>query len=80
MIRGDSKLVICQMFIACGYRRKWQMKKGYYLPIALKCKELIKQFPNITGEWIPREENNLADELSKAELKKVGVQFRIQPE
>ena len=30
--------------------------------------------------WIPRDKNDIADELSKAELKKAGVEFRIQPE
>jgi ribonuclease HI len=80
IVRGDSRLVLCQMFVTCGYRRKWKMNGGFYLPIALKCKDLLKQFPNIAGEWIRREENNLADELSKAALKKAGVKFRIQPE
>jgi ribonuclease HI len=56
------------------------MNGGFYLPIALKCKDLLKQFPNIAGEWIPREQNSLADELSKTELKKAGVKFRIQKE
>jgi len=80
IIRGDSRLVICQMFIACGYRKKWRILGGIYTPIALRCKELLKKFPRIKGEWIPREENNLADELSKAELKKAGIKFRIQPD
>jgi ribonuclease HI len=78
IVRGDSRLVLCQMFITCGYRKKWKMNGGFYLPIALKCKELLKQFPNIAGEWIPREKNFLADELSKKELINAGIEFRIQ--
>lgn len=74
-IYGDSKLVIEQM------SGNWRIKKGFYKPVALQAKETLAKFlvtPNLV--WIPREENGLADELSKAELKKAGVEFRIQPE
>jgi len=74
IVYGDSKLVIKQMF------GRWRIKSGYYVPIAKVCKALLKQFPNITGKWIPREQNGLADELSKAQLKGAGVKFRIQKE
>ena len=74
IVYGDSKLVIEQMF------GSWRIKFGYYVPIAKTCKAMIKQFPYLTGEWIPREENFLADELSKAQLKRAGVKFRIQKE
>jgi ribonuclease HI len=80
IVHGDSRLVICQMFIACGYPKRWRIMRGIYTPIALRCKELLKKFPRIKGEWIPREENGMADALSKAELKKAGIKFRIQPE
>lgn len=73
-VYGDSKLVIQQMF------GRWKMHGGYYIPTAQKAKKILCEFPNIKGEWIPREENSLADELSKAELIKAGVEFRIQPE
>ena len=73
-VYGDSNLVIQQMF------GTWRIKFGFYVPIAKTCKAMLKQFPHITGTWIPKEKNSLADELSKAELKKAGVKFRIQPE
>ena len=73
-VYGDSKLVIEQMF------GDWRIKKGFYKPIALKAKKILENFPDITGEWIPREENGIADELSKAELLKAGVEFKIQPQ
>lgn len=76
-IYGDSKLVIMQMSKG---PRQWQMRKGFYIPVALKAKKLLKKFKNIDLQWIPRDENDIADELSKAELKKAGVEFRIQPE
>ncbi len=74
IIRGDSNLVIHQMF------GTWKIKSGYYVPIALLCRQILKQFPNITGEWIRRDENYLADELSKARLIEAGIKFRIQPQ
>jgi ribonuclease HI len=73
-IRGDSKLVIKQM------NKEWRIKEGAYVPYAKRCLAKSLRFPKIRFEWIPREENGLADELSKGELRKVGVKFRIQPE
>lgn len=79
IVYGDSQLVIRQMFGGGGLKKKWQIRGGHYSQIAFRCRELLKRFPRIRGEWIPREENTLADELSKAQLVKAGVQFRIQP-
>jgi len=70
---GDSKLVIEQMF------GSWKMRGGFYIPIALKAKQLLKKFTNITGQWIPREQNDIADKLSKESLIEAGVKFKIQP-
>ncbi len=70
---GDSKLVIKQQF------GTWQIKQGIYVPFALKAKKLMKKFKNIYLEWIPREENDICDKLSKNELLKRNVKFRIQP-
>jgi ribonuclease HI len=79
-IYGDSRLVLCQMLMddpTWGVR--WKIKGGFYVPLAFKAKKLLNKFSNISGAWIPREENSIADELSKAELIKAGVQFKIQP-
>ena len=78
--RSDSQLVVYQNSIDPRYHHKWRMLGGFYLPVALKAKELLKKFPNLKMEWIPREENTLADELSKAELIRAGIKFRIQPQ
>ena len=78
VVYGDSQLVIKQMF-GDGFGRRWRIKFGYYVPIATICNAMLKQFPYMTGKWIPREENFLADELSKLTLLKAGVKFRIQP-
>jgi ribonuclease HI len=70
---GDSNLVIQQMF------GTWKIRAGYYVPIAMACKKLLSQFPRIRGQWIPREQNSIADELSRDKLIRSGVKFRIQP-
>ena len=61
---GDSKMVINQMF---GY---WRIKNGLYKEKAIECKQLVSKFSNITGQWIPRNENHVADKLSKTYPKK----------
>lgn len=79
-IYGDSMLVLCQMLMNDPtWNVRWKIKKGFYVPIALEAKKLLTKFTNISGQWIHREENSLADELSKRELIRAGIQFRIQP-
>jgi ribonuclease HI len=73
-IHGDSKLVIEQQ------RGSWRIKQGLYVPLAIKARGLLQSFrrpPKLV--WIPRDENEVADELSKRELIRAGVRFRIQP-
>ena len=72
IMRGDSQLVIKQMW------GTWGMKGGAYVPLALKCKEMLKGFSNATGQWVPREQNKEADELSKQALVKAGVTVRTR--
>ncbi len=70
IIRGDSKLVINQM------SGRWKAKRGLYKPFYTQAKKslsaLQKKF-KIRFEWIPREENEAADELSKIPLRKLGI-------
>lgn len=56
---GDSKLVIEQM------SNRWSAKNGAYVEVAKVCKRLKEHFSVIHFEWIPRELNTLADDLSK---------------
>lgn len=67
-IFGDSKLVVEQM------NGRWEIRNGLYVPFARKALSYMHQFtikPNIS--WIPREQNTIADELSKARLLKAGI-------
>ncbi len=73
LICGDSNLVIQQMF------GSWKIRAGYYKSLAHRAKLLAGKFPKLTGKWIPREQNSIADELSKRALIEVGVRFKLQP-
>lgn len=85
-IRGDSRLVICQLFrkaaMNLGYDDLWKVNGGHYMPFYRQAKELLAGAKGrvITGEWIPRDQNDICDVLSKQVLKDMGVIFRIQPE
>jgi ribonuclease HI len=61
LVRGDSKLVIEQM------SGRWKIKTGFYAAQARKAKELAARFKDIRYQWIPREENEKADSLSRKE-------------
>jgi probable phosphoglycerate mutase len=57
---NDSEFVMNQM------QGTWKIRFGKaYTELALEAKQLLKQFSNITFTWIPREENQEADALSK---------------
>jgi ribonuclease HI len=67
-ISGDSKLVIMQML---GY---WRMKEGLYLKYAKYNKILFDKLSKINTiyiQWIPRDCNIFADDLSKQHFKTI---------
>lgn len=57
-VKSDSNLVVNQM------SGKWKIKNADIRELASKAKVLEKNFTTITYEWIPREENKLADSLA----------------
>jgi len=59
---GDSKLVIEQM------SGNWRIKKGIYLPYAEQTKAWIGEYTKIQFNWIRREKNTIADDLSKRDI------------
>lgn len=61
-VYGDSQLVIKQM------SGQWKMKKGLYLPFAEQTKSLLSQYTKIRFEWIRRELNSVADDLSNRDI------------
>jgi ribonuclease HI len=62
---GDSQLVIKQMM---GIWRISQNSNGLYVPMGRKALALRPKFSRLRFKWIPREQNTLADDLSKQEL------------
>lgn len=72
--QGDLLMISKQM------NREWKIVKGFYVPLAHKALRALEHFPKITLGWVPREQNEICDKLSKDVLKKMGVKFRIQPE
>lgn len=75
-ILGDSKLVVEQM------ENRWRMKKGIYIKFAQKAHELYDKYCELNRSvnlyWISRD-HNIADEVSKRNMIKRGVKFKIQP-
>jgi ribonuclease HI len=67
-IHGDSNLVINQL------SGKWRVRKGLYLSIAVETKELLAHLRGLGWQinfcWIPREQNEECDRLSKKKADK----------
>lgn len=85
LIRGDSRLVICQLSHdaarALGYMTYWKVNGGAYMPFYEKAQPLYEaNEKRVTLRWIPRDQNDICDVLSKKVLKDRGVKFKIQPE
>jgi ribonuclease HI len=55
---SDSRLLVNQM------EGKWRFKRGTYGEKYLEAKELAKGFSKLRFEWVPRERNSEADELT----------------
>ncbi len=58
-VRSDSTLVVNQM------SGKWKLRKGLYREKYLEAIRLRTQFAQLRFRWIPREDNEEADGLSR---------------
>jgi ribonuclease HI len=56
-IRGDSKLVVCQL------KREWKINLPHLRILAKRAWELMGEM-NVRLVWVPREKNTFADALS----------------
>lgn len=74
LVRGDSKLVIEQMF------GKWRIRRGLYVSLAFECQRRLEAFSNMNGQWIPRDQNDRCDKLAKDVLRAMKIKFMLQPE
>lgn len=61
LIHGDSKLVCNQLM------RTWNCNAPHLQKLMKRCWEILKQLDlkDWTAQWVPREQNQRADELSK---------------
>jgi ribonuclease HI len=67
-IRGDSKLVVCQV------NGKWKINKPHLRALAERAWQLMEGV-NVRLAWVPREENCLADALSNKAIDENGKGF-----
>ena len=68
LLHGDSKLVVMQM------TGKWQVRQGAYVPVYERLVDLVRSCSfEIFWEWVPREQNSIADRLSKKALRHHGI-------
>lgn len=58
-VRSDSALVVNQM------SEKWKFRRGLYAEKYREAKRLRDRFTNLSFRWIPREDNEEADLLSR---------------
>lgn len=75
IIHGDSKLVIEQM------AGRWGIKQGQYVQHAVKAKTILTALKDrcaISLQWIPRDQNDICDRLSKSPMIEKGVEFKLQ--
>ena len=67
VVKSDSKMLVNQMAGAWKVSKKALNNgaEGTYVDKYLEAKEAARRFPRLTFEWIPRELNAEADELSR---------------
>lgn len=61
VVRTDSQLVVNQL------KKKWSCFQPHLVKLRDECLSLVQMFDgNLTFEWVPREENGEADEMSRS--------------
>lgn len=64
VVRSDSKLLVGQM------GEGWKVKGGMYLEKLKEARDLLVEFGSVRFEWIPREQNEEADLLTRVAYEK----------
>lgn len=59
LVRSDSKLLVGHL------SEGWKVKGGMYVGKLKEVRDLMKEFGSIRFEWIPREQNEEADLLTR---------------
>jgi ribonuclease HI len=68
-VYGDSDLIIKQV------TGQWKCKKEHLIPLRDEAVSLMHKFSNLNIKWVPRNENAMADKLSKDGLSKKDVKI-----
>lgn len=68
IIRMDSQLVVRQM------SGTWKAKSGFYMKYYEEAQELKKKFVSIHWQWVSREQNSDADQLSRRAYEEYCIQ------
>ena len=63
-VRSDSKLLVGQM------SEGWKIKGGMYVAKLKEARDLVNEFRSVTFEWVPREQNQEADLLTRVEYQR----------
>jgi len=69
IVKSDSRLLVGQM------SEGWEVKGGGYVAKLKEAKDLLREFGSVKFEWVPREDNQEADLLSRVAYEK----YRGQP-
>ena len=59
LVKSDSQLLVGQMSLG------WEVKGGAYIEKLKEARDLLKGFGSVEFEWIPREQNQEADLLTR---------------
>lgn len=71
-IYGDSDLIIKQV------TGMWKCKKEHLIPLRDEATRLVNKFNDLNIKWVPRNENAMADKLSKEGLDKKHNKMNIE--
>jgi ribonuclease HI len=64
LLEGDSQLVVRQM------TGEYRVREEHLIPYHERLEQLVARFPRVTFRWIPRDENQRADALSKRAIER----------
>jgi ribonuclease HI len=67
-VRGDSQLVINQVWGTWSISEDKPYAHGARAALAM-----LRHFTSIRGVWVPRDQNKIADALTRAELEGAGI-------
>lgn len=70
-VYGDADMVVNQL------NGKWRVKGGAYVPYFREAYTLRSRLPQVSIQWIPREMNCAADDLSKVAVGKRVIGFNL---